>query len=136
MQCIYNVNTRMFHACQQTKVTFFQLPTAPQPRPGAGHAPKTGQLHPRPLSIPPTESIREGPINKPAFADQILLVEVTEPAPVLAIQLIVAHRQVAVGMHLERCVSIRKQRRDPRTVEYLRADFVVDVTAIGRVAIG
>ena len=51
------------------------------------------------LPISPSKAISEGPIDKPAFADEVLLIEVAEDAAVGAIELVVAHWEIMFGPH-------------------------------------
>src|SRR5688572_14536744 len=88
-------------------------------------------------SVAPAEAVREWPVNEPAFADQVLSVEIAEHAAIGAVELVVAHGEITVGADLVGGVAISKLVGDSAViVEHFASDFVVEVAAIRRDSLG
>ncbi len=53
-----------------------------------------------PLARPPTKSLGDGPIYKPAFPNHVFLGNITPGSRIRAVHGVITHRQVMVGCHL------------------------------------
>ena len=85
------------------------------------------------LSVAPAEAVGEGPVDEPAFADEVLFVNVAEDASVGAVELVVAHGEKILRADFEGHIAVEEFGRDAAiVVKDLDGHFVVHVAAIGR----